>query len=1346
MQRIATYLNAIALQRPTQDSFDLWETNYYLLGSTSSSYQLIISYRRHIRCRDICAQLQSRECKCIQAVCSKHFQASRTTSYRCCSLKSGFSAISSSSMASGLAEEDFDDEISLTSTGDENGGPDDELFVTKILAERQVDGETRCLIQWQDLSLAEATWEPRENLTGALMAVWEKTKADQRNGLVPKFRLQEWKDANIQHYKSRLARHHLRNLVRARRGYPQTIWTPLQEVLEELAVYSNAEDEADRVDPSPANKSLHQGLSHNHASSPTNQLEERSSEPPTELLVDSHYPQKTMQERLSGTSDKGRAVSPSEKLSLDHPAKLKSTLKDVETTTRKSVRFMIPSSGTSHEVLKRPSLSHRTPAARPAGYTNVFAGGRTRKGRGTLSEAAVNPETHPKFLNSRLKRKIELQRRNREGINAPVQLPSGLISLDHNNPQATPSEHQSANDAKDDDQANGKRRSPTKGVAHWEDEPMEIDPSDSLFVSEQTSPDASDDEAAQLNSPDCGKQPESQTVSKTVSKTVQLGPDMLSVVTLSFDGIPHETGLSWAKQFRSNERLIFTHSCTSQDFLCQTGANGNLSIVRLCEGTVLSYTENDSLKSLASNLRLGSLGLLCRNESFYIYMFFSHKSDGQPIHDSDDATLEYTIFKPVDSLGPLMMAPAPQLRVSDKRDKSSAFFSRPLDRIFGQTYEQLLPIHARDAEKHNFFLAFPPRAGQEALLLSRWLRDSRSNCDIRTSYSAGHWSSFLKLTHGVVIIHEDALWSIRLFPRFYDLLHGRRANFMFWMFSRSLLPVHSLGSRDSPASPPGDIHLHPVFDPGAAFLITPSFLVSEPEHAYSFLKWFWNNYVKIVDVSRPRKLVLCAKVDEWMHSLSLEKIMMRHKHPITASEGELSAKGISDKAIECRWKTLKLLQQLVADAADKSTGSIVLAPEAIDGNDEQSLVNWFGWWSTLHIDQFRRYTVIGCGWQTEERLLRTLRAPNYDDNIINDPDGPLSGLPSQPEPSKSFSAPRSAREDESSLINSRLFEIAKAPRRDWCPVNMYWFPVAYSTSDVAFRLGDIESKYDTYEKWFNFFWKKFEVFHKTKGSQNSYAGLFYTFDEHQASSRTFNSVQRSPWVAIFRAVSPHFRPWKSSELFIWDINYSESISNGRRFCYSDLLEAQQRLIEHIRERTRDVLPLEKVWVGAFGVKPGGAAALDVTLQWLDSVLGKVRDWIPAPAKEIPGRGWVPVTPERSSGDRKGNSVLTDADTDVNTVKGNLQSEDDKSPRKTIFHPPQGHGQQKFTKCRNRLYQRARQIDPKLEGRSFEYIFRPTMDWYNEQCEEGRGFEHVKVMPWRDVFQIYKIEEFLQKRG
>nr|WOD46229.1 hypothetical protein [Trichoderma atroviride] len=1141
-------------------------------------------------------------------------------------------------MASKPLEEAFDDAIdaidaiSITSTDD--GMPGEDLFVTGILAERVVNGEPVYLIEWEDLSLAEATWEPRENLSDALMAEWEQTKTDQGKGLVPRFKIQEWKRANIQHYESRLARHQLRNIARERRGLPQTTWTrTLNQFIKDLANYENdEEDEDDQAKANPTTQSPPQSAVSDEASTLMNQPMERVSGHSAQITTKPS--ERVSPEKFIGVSDGGagvgggaqEALGLTEKPALLHLSDERSTPEVAEITTQKFDKDPIKPTRISINLPIKSSISSRAQAGgpiKPAGYANVFAGGRTRKGRGTLSDAASNSEKSPRFLNLHLTRKIELQRRDKEGLKPPALRPSTLISLDRDNLQSTIGGQQATKEAADITSASKKNdresASPKKhAMVHWEDEAMEIDPNDSLFVSDDLplSP--------QITSNSEGEEPgadrEQSNDPTTISKTVQVGPGRQDTVTLSFEGVPPRATSPWAAQFSSDDRLIFTHTCTAQDFSYQTNQGADFSRAQLCKGTALSFTENSRLSNLADNLRLANLGL-----------------------------------------------------------------------------------------------------------------------------DAGHWSSFSNLPHGTVIIHEDSLWFIRLFPELHVLLHERRASFSFWMFGRSLTPVPLFGSDNLPASPLGDIHLQRVFDPGAAYLITPSFLISEPEQAYTFVRWFWNIHVKKIDITRPRKLVLCAKADEWMHKLFYEKLLTRRTLPDTASQEELQAAGVSDEACEYRWKTFKLLQQLVFDAGYERTNSIVVAPDSIDGNDEQSLVNWFGHWSTLNIDQFRRYAVVGSSKQTKGRISRILRAPNYSKSIIADPDGVESDLAKTPDPvlATPLTTQRSSRDDESPQLAANLCDIEKSPRREWCPVRLFWFPVGYSTSDISFQLGDINPRYyNNYDQWFNYFWKHYGALCKAKRARNSYAGLFYTLDEEQALSRGSNNVKRSPWVVIFRPLNPHIRPWQRSEIFIWDTRYSETIGESKDLCYSDLTESQQQLIEYIRGKTKDVIPLEKVWVGSFGASAGSTSTVDVTLRWLDGLLRNVKDWLPAPAKELPLRGWSLVAPEKLSKNQKSDGVAMRDD----IMKSLSLQDDTSSTPKIIFHPPSGNNQKSYSKCRNRLYQSAREADPKFEGKNFEYVFRPTLDWYEEQCEEGRGFEHIKVVPWEEIFKMHNVEEFLQRKG
>lgn len=374
-------------------------------------------------------------------------------------------------MASKPSEEGIDDAIdgidaiSITSTDD--GIPEQELFVTRILAERVVNGEPVYLIEWQDFSLAEATWEPRENLSDALMAQWEQTRADQGKGLVPRFKIQEWKRANIQHYESRLARHHLRNIARARRGLQQTTWTrTMDQFQRDLASFADDEDdEDDQAIANPTTQGPPQSAISDEASTLINEPMDGVSEHSAQITT--KPPERVSLEKFIGVSDGEAGVggvaqevmSLVQKPALIHFNDKRSTSEDAETTAHRINEDPLQPARFSIRLPRKSSISSRAQAGgsiKPAGYANVFAGGRTRKGRGTLSEAASNPEKNPRLLNLRLTRKIELQRRDKEGLKPPAHRPSALMSLDRDNPQSTIGGQQATKEAADDTSASKK--------------------------------------------------------------------------------------------------------------------------------------------------------------------------------------------------------------------------------------------------------------------------------------------------------------------------------------------------------------------------------------------------------------------------------------------------------------------------------------------------------------------------------------------------------------------------------------------------------------------------------------------------------------------------------------------------------------------------------------------------------------------------------------------------------------------------------------------------------------------------------------------------------------------------
>ncbi len=58
---------------------------------------------------------------------------------------------------------------------------------------------------------------------------------------------------------------------------------------------------------------------------------------------------------------------------------------------------------------------------------------------------------------------------------------------------------------------------------------------------------------------------------------------------------------------------------------------------------------------------------------------------------------------------------------------------------------------------------------------------------------------------------------------------------------------------------------------------------------------------------------------------------------------------------------------------------------------------------------------------------------------------------------------------------------------------------------------------------------------------------------------------------------------------------------------------------------------------------------------------------------------------------------------------------------------------------NHLYEQARlsKLRSKTE-QIMKYEFNPTMDWYDEQRKEGRGYELINVNTWEVIFNRFKI--------
>lgn len=1292
-------------------------------------------------------------------------------------------------------EEDIDDDISVTSTLQETLDSDEEWPVSKILAESNNGDRTDYLIEWQGFALHEATWEPVQNLNHSLMDGWEETKANQNSGKIPKFKICHWRKACIQNFKSKLSRHEKRNLKRARLGLQTTdLGQTLEEYVEALSGYPEDDDsdedmeyplgehenpnEAASLVPfgkHQANQSQGSGSKKGSVSSvsgPGRGLERKNK--PEKSLTATAATSQTLLARQTGVK------SGTMQKSHTHVARLSSGQHNRLASSGILSTGNIFASGKTRKIKQTLVTAVSDPNKKPKLFTK-YSQVRTLEKSQRDKEGATAPSQFPKSLFS-LAKGMDQDFNTAESIQPPRE--NGQLSgegLDGSDTEMKDSGQEVSTQERHAGQAPGtfsesvnratlstkkKRRS-----VRWKDQLEDLDQvehqEESLFIPDSVSTvERNSNESKPLTvqrvdevkymsgataqTQDTRSKSESNSgredrmpvrISQTISKVVKLGQSV-PTVTLTFAEMPIDDDLLWLSTLKRQRCLNFTHSCTAADFASQNDLRA-LSARKLAEGPVDSATGKEALEILADRLRLGSMGILSYCEGFFMLLLPS-KCEGwipEILDEREDklkeSSLSYSIFIPSSTFEASMLAPFSWLDYAAKGDPSSALYRRPFDAIFGPTYDQILSKGtANSLTKDSFFLAFPRNAGQEAAMVSWWLRNSHPGCDIRTSYFPGHWASFVEQNQGVVIIHEDAIWAIRQFPKIGDLLHDKRAPHNFWLFSRPVLPISINPVLEGPSPAIGDMCLSRIFPPGGiAILVTPSFFVAQPEQAYNFVKWFWQNYSSKTSQYRNGQLVVCARIDDWLLDLIEEKHIFRKSLIGLGSTEILVQEGVSDKAVEARLKSWSLLHQLTLESTDEITNPLVFAPECIDGNDEQSLVNWFGHWSIMHMKRFRKFRVLGSSKAKSKRLTRKMKLPVFANSTPSDPDE-VDESPNDAKPENTSLASNALpQHDQLVQIKIKLHEILMSIKSlHYCPVSLYKFPVAYWDADMPFRFKDLTSTYHTYATWFKFFWGMFK--NKTGPARffNTYTGLFHTVDENCGPDS--KTLRRRPWIAIFRPTNLHIRQWESSEIFIWDSTYKDIMYDATMYT-DDLPQAQQELIQYIGQQVKDTLPLRNVWIAGFSsdMPTVQTNALDTTLAWLKYLLPNVKSWLPAATKDLPHRGWCLISygerPKRSAEDAQ--SVSLDA------MDVTIPTDESVELQKVVFHAPRGSNESQavFTQCKNRLLQRALAHD---SHEKVVYSFRPTMDWYTEQCDEGRGFEHIKVTSWEDVFRHYSIDD------
>jgi chromo domain-containing protein 1 len=911
-----------------------------------------------------------------------------------------------------------------------------------------------------------------------------------------------------------------------------------------------------------------------------------------------------------------------------------------------------------------------------------------------------------------------------------------------------------------------------------------------------------------------------------------------SSVDVTFKGLQESSSQhSWLTEFMTTATLEFRHTCFAKAAAPQAKA---LIQEPLASGIIESEGDKPAIERIAEYLRASLLALYDGQASYNVLVYpinceewnlvLSTLSFQEPMSPSEAALGFFIFASPHDyrlSLAPLTLPSEPQRALDDsetKPDNQHVASEREvvMKRLFGFDYTKLLPARPKPLPVHNFFLAIPISRMAIVQALYHWLRASNPECQISTSHQPGGWEAFrtrVESIPGVVIIHEMLAWSLRRIPRLSRYLIGR--NDEYWCISEPVhgVPIYPSISMPECPEPPGEMRLIRLFPYRTAIFLTPSFLVSEPRRSLEFFNWFKSKWSSNFHF----RLVTAHDIHEYLHELADERDQARQElwsHPGDVQpEIQANLSALSAEDCNCRYAVAELADDMHFSrrakagvyAHDEDSSSLVYADSSIDPNDEQSLVNWFGWWATLHADQFRKFHVMGSNQTIKQygsrRGERRVRIPKYTKVTLNDPDAVLevlhevgnqveaegeATLQSAGNEEKQIGFNRGPWAFRSDLLPKESHQVFTAYLDELCTGDgfrsqwmLYKIPVSWLDLTMADHFGDINSKFwSRIQDWFAFTLpfgsKEFMPIKPRFGypprGYNTYIGFFYTIAEEWDPDNPPEKKhpQRHPWIAVYRPVNPHKRPFTRCEVIIWDPAVRERYPGKRTVAEKDLIFMQREVIQHVREGTgikNEGTWLDQVWLGGWDWPEdcNSKHPIDVTLLFLRKMVSEIRDILPAPQHVMESKGYRRVTlgPTASFANQisrspaaasdAGSSLFVDQDDtghvpmDLDDPNPGAEEPEDENTR-VIFHPPPGNKANRSStaaaipyrsRCVNRLYEEARlaraRADPALPPPThMTYRYVPTMDWYREQRAEGRGYNHINVDTWENVFTALKI--------
>ncbi|KAI1269679.1 hypothetical protein F5Y18DRAFT_106879 [Xylariaceae sp. FL1019] len=1382
-------------------------------------------------------------------------------------------------------DDDDEDNLSIASTVVDSGDPDQNWFVDDVLAERphpEIPGAVQYLIKWEDYPLEDATWEPVENLGDDLVPQWEEVKSEIAQGTRQPFDLAEYTTA----LDRRGRRHERRNAKRQRLGLDLTYPYPpgldpdgpsdsdndeAQEVMEiDSATFeasrtrtssspkvrlqasskltpktsSNAESLKPMAKPKlrlkTASSSAALGSPQSSSASPVTPATSKKPKQKTFFgIAASDKPQKAhepLKQPLAGPKAPSVSTPPGVPQTSKGNQRSTTTITGYQGTARRSGVFRSamtkssarPLNGLSAGKVKATRTSQQPQIrARPAGSTNVFAGGITRKKRTGLADAMTDPSKAAKPFSNMHKQNLARKRtiEKNEAVGALSSIPSKFLlgnndlpspintskqnspteaigqgqsapTIDQivsNSPIVSAPHHPQFQSTPGLTQRAEEPRPPVKrkkSVRFTEEEHFEAAPSD--MAETPTNMDAEDKPASLAIGPShVGGQLPTQPLAQRVEKSVRFGKS--EAVRVIFTGVVQQQTGSWLSVFKNREALSFATTCTSFHF---TSQKADLVQEILLTGVVEPASPEQAavLNNVAEWLRNDSTGLHLVQSEFSILIFPTRCRDWASFNSKNDVAgdlchLTYRWSPSIDTrLYPAENALDPAV-LDELYPPASMDVKTLIKSLTGLDYDKMLPQEtSRDKDKQAYMFLIPLKQKQLLGVLKAWLLSCQPNCEVYTLERSDAWPAFHHTAKagsgGTIICHSDiTTWKLERISSLWEMLQGHR--YTFWDLNTGENNPPLYPSDLSATVDPARLQLTRLFPFGKAFLITPSFVISDPRGLYNFLEWFKSQ------ADNPHYLLVgCFNFPQFLRDITEEKererSLLRRDFP-GVNEEFLKNIGRGEHHVDLHFKAWELLRNIMAQYGDDETSEdvrkVFWANEFIDPSDEESLVNWFCWWSSTKLDMFRRFYVIGSSSEYAKRAYRNIAVLKYFDSNDSNPEvaaaflarktkaweakqakgyddidiawasdvGPngeggirLIGPPRKSHCRAKFAFPgKIFSTDDIGQLHQHIRVHRHRTRTNWADLHDY--PVAWRDSAMADQFGDggERSQFDTFSHWID----AAPQFHPKK---NTWCGIFYTIVEEWDPDLPKRRYSRHPWIAVWRPACPHLlraQGIKNLELFIWDAAADDREYHTGR----PLLDMQCQLIDLVKERVKTMYPgcsLIDVWYGSHTeIRPApNDNVLDKTWSRLSEMYDDWPTLLPTQHELIVKQKWRHVDP-RLYQDGQYMSPFTPKKTAWGLqVNGVPRNEKDKhKPERSIWHPTTKTTIGPHSRCINSLHEACRMArvkDPNCEA--IRHSYPATRDWYANLVNEGRNHTYICVDSAQKILKSLGLPQYQNK--